>query len=363
MVPGVLVELRFGEAAIMIRVFAMCATANGLDVVENVLGRMPLSGVIGLSPRRPTDAISGLVHAGAFCQARGLEFIEVDGYALDGDVDRRRLLDLSVDLVLVPGWQRLLPEWFITHCRMGAIGVHGSAAGITAGRGRSPQNWALIMGKKVFEVSLFFIDPVVDSGDILNTRSIPLTDDDDIRASYSKLGRCAADMMVESWHRGDIRARRATPQSGMVRYLPQRRPEDGAIDWRRSNRQVHDFVCALSRPYPGAFSRLGDATVTLWRGRPVGADGEEEGRPGEVLAVGRDGALLVATGDGAYRAEEWSVEPRRSIETGITLESVSFARQMERIIARHRAKHPDQPLARDIEVLARWSPESAEGWS
>ena len=88
----------------MKRVYALCATGNGLDVVERVLGRMPLSGVIGLSRRRPTDAISGLVHAGAYCEARDLEFVEVDGYALDGDADRRCLLDLSMDLLLVPGW-------------------------------------------------------------------------------------------------------------------------------------------------------------------------------------------------------------------------------------------------------------------
>ena len=343
----------------MKRVYAMCATGNGLDVVENLKGRIPLSGIIGLSQRQPTDAFSGLVHAGAFCDAHGLEFVEVEGYALDGDTDRRRLLDLPMDIVLVPAWQRLLPEWLISHCRMGAIGVHGSAAGITAGRGRSPQNWALIMGKRVFEVSLFFIDPEIDSGNILNTRSFPLTDHDDIRTSYLKMSLCTADMVVESWHEGDIAAGRATPQSGKARYLPQRRPEDGAIDWHRTNRQIHDFVRALTRPYPGAFSRLGEATVTVWRGRPFETGGDGGGRPGEVLATGRDGALLLATGDGAYLADEWSVEPPCSIEAGAILDSVSFAEQMQRIVDRHRAKHPDLPLAKDIEVLTGWRPGSS----
>ena len=241
---------------------------------------------------------------------------------------------------------------------MCAIGVHGSAAGITAGRGRSPQNWALIMGKTVFEVSLFFIDPDVDSGDILNTRSFPLTDHDDIRTSYFKMSRCTADMVVESWHGGDIAAGRAAPQSGKACYLPQRRPEDGAIDWHRSSRQIHDFVRALTWPYPGAFSRLEEATVTVWRGRPFETGGDEGGRPGEVLAAGRDGALLLATGDGAYLADEWSVEAPCSIETGVVLDSVSFAEQMAGIVDRHRAKHPDLPLAEDIEVLAGWRPGS-----
>ena len=38
--------------------------------------------------------------------------------------------------------------------------------------------------------------------------------------------------------------------------MPRRRPADGLLDWNQSAKQVYDFVRALTRPYPGAFSFL-----------------------------------------------------------------------------------------------------------
>ena len=48
---------------------------------------------------------------------------------------------------------------------MGVLGAHGSCDGITKGRGRSPLNWALMIGAKKFEVSIFKISDGVDDGD------------------------------------------------------------------------------------------------------------------------------------------------------------------------------------------------------
>lgn len=47
----------------------------------------------------------------------------------------------------------------------------------------------------------------------------------------------------------------------MVRYLPKRTPGDGQIDWNRTNVEIYNFVRALTRPYPGAFSYLDNKKV------------------------------------------------------------------------------------------------------
>src|SRR5438874_1195542 len=48
--------------------------------------------------------------------------------------------------------------------------------------------------------------------------------------------------------------------------LPRRRPADGLIDWCRPSREVYDFIRALTRPYPGAFSWLDGTRWTVWQG-------------------------------------------------------------------------------------------------
>ena len=58
---------------------------------------------------------------------------------------------------------------------------------------------------------------------------------------------------------------------------------------------------AQTRPYPGAFTYLGDEKVVIWRARPVELD--EEAPAGTV--VGRDGeAVIVACGEGGLVLEE-----------------------------------------------------------
>src|SRR5207302_8104694 len=47
--------------------------------------------------------------------------------------------------------------------------------------------------------------------------------------------------------------------------LPRRRPADGLIDWSRPSREVYDFIRALTRPYPGAFSWLDGTRWTVWQ--------------------------------------------------------------------------------------------------
>ena len=78
------------------------------------------------------------------------------------------------------------------------MGAHGSPLGITKGRGRSPQNWALILGLSTFYISIFKIDPGIDSGQIIETRSFTYSDFDDIKTSYYKVCLLTADMIINN---------------------------------------------------------------------------------------------------------------------------------------------------------------------
>jgi methionyl-tRNA formyltransferase len=70
----------------------------------------------------------------------------------------------------------------------------------------------------------------------------------------------------------------------------------GITDWNRPARSVHDWIRALTWPYPGAFTFIAGRKLMLWASS---VDGACRGRtPGEVLGYDEDG-LRVATADGA----------------------------------------------------------------
>lgn len=323
-------------------VWFLSTVQAGLDVLTALDGRIPLAGVISLSPRAPGDAISGFVDMAPHAAQRGLAHVAIDGYGLDRAEDQARIKAIPMDLLLVMGWQRLVPPWLLAHLKVGAIGGHGSPAGISGGRGRSPQNWALLLGERRFTQSIFFIDAGIDSGRVIDTVSYPLDIEDDIASSYHKISVVTAEMLVRAWADGRLGRGEGQPQPPEAFHLPQRRPEDGAMDWTRSARQVCDFVRALSKPYPGAFTHAGRDRLTLWRASPfLPRDLVGETRPGQVIAAFHDGAFAVASGDGSVLVQHYD-GPQPPVGTVLT--SVDFGAQMRAIVERDQLRHPDHAI-------------------
>ena len=76
---------------------------------------------------------------------------------------------------------------------------------------------------------------------------------------------------------------------------PRRTPSDGIIDWNTRAAYLYDWVRAQTRPYPGAFTYVGDDRLVVWRARPLE---EDPGAPsGTVVACG-EGALLLEEVEG-----------------------------------------------------------------
>jgi methionyl-tRNA formyltransferase len=97
-----------------------------------------------------------------------------------------------------------------------------------------------------------------------------------------------------------------TPQDpSRASEWPRRRPADGIIDWETRAPYLYDWVRAQTRPYPGAFTFLGDEKVVVWSARPVEHDAEA---PAGTIVGERPEGPVVACGEGALLLEE--------IETG-----------------------------------------------
>lgn len=336
-------------------IYILCTLGAGADTLRWLLPELPIKGVIGLSRREPSDAFSGYIDMEPFCRANGLPFIPVEKYSLKSQQDRNTLLSLSIDILLVLGWQRLIPDWLINHCIICAVGVHGSSEGITGGRGRSPQNWALILGKDSFEISIFQIDPEVDSGGVFDTSRFGLSQLDDIKTSYFKASLLTAKMLIKNINNNHIINKKCVPQHGKPYYLPRRLPEDGEIDWKRPAAKVYDFIRALTRPYPGAYSKAENSRLTIWKARPISLDygrGElSEREPGQVIKYYPDNSFIIRCGDGYLLVDDFSIEseiPVKEVLKGKILPSCDFKTQMKTIVDRHYARYPNFPLADDI---------------
>jgi methionyl-tRNA formyltransferase len=168
--------------------------------------------------------------------------------------------------VLVQGvWQRLFPLEVLETLSIGAIGIHGSSELLPKGRGRSPINWTLIEGKRRFIFHYFIIKPGIDDGDIFAIHTVDVNEWDDCKTLYYKNSIITKRVLVEQLPHLMDGTIKIWPQTGIPTYYPKRVEGDGLINWDKTVFEIYNFIRALTKPYPGAFSYINNNKVKIWR--------------------------------------------------------------------------------------------------
>jgi methionyl-tRNA formyltransferase len=212
---------------------------------------------------------------------------------------------LAPDLIIVNGWNRLVPRAVLDLPRRGCVGLHGSASPLPAGRGRSPITWALVSGAARFFLHLLYLDEGVDSGDVIDTIRFDITPSDTCATVHAKVGIVSARLLVKNVPRLLDGTAPRTPQRGEPTYLPKRTPEAGRIDWTMRLDEICNLVRAVTRPYGGAFTAIDyrgrRVTMRIWDAVPFSREIDFDGAVGTVvhdlggqpLIKCRDGVMLV----------------------------------------------------------------------
>lgn len=237
------------------------AHVEGVPALRAILaGGLPLVGVITLAE----EALAG--RSGAVDYADELRGERVPLYRIRNVNDEHSialLRELWVDVAFVIGWSQILKPEALATARMGMIGAHASL--LPRYRGSAPINWALIRGERLTGNSLIWLSPSVDAGDLIDQIEFPITPYDTCATLYEQVALSNREMILRVLPKLLAGERPGKPQCPTGEPpLPRRRPADGRIDWRQEARGVYDFVRALARPYPGAFSWLDGKRWLIW---------------------------------------------------------------------------------------------------
>jgi methionyl-tRNA formyltransferase len=227
------------------------------------------------------------------------------------------LRGVAPDLLFCVGWTQLLKKPVLEIPRLGCLGFHASL--LPNYRGRAPVNWAIINGEKQTGNTLMFLDEGVDTGDILAQRAFPIADHDTVATIYDRVAISEDEMIREVMpliHEG--RMPRRPQDHAAASVMPRRRPEDGVIDWSRTTKQLHDWVRALTHPYPGAFTTVSGRRAWIWKASPwrPGPDGPaaDPPQPGVWRRGGTPPRLLAGTGDGELSLERVQLDGEQELE-------------------------------------------------
>jgi methionyl-tRNA formyltransferase len=212
---------------------------------------------------------------------------------------------LEPELIFVVGWSQLLHDPFITIAREGVFGMHPTL--LPRHRGRAPIPWAILTGLARTGVTLFeIVDATADSGEIVGQVALDIAPDETATTLFARLAEAHVDLTREFVPQLVARTAPRIPQNPTrASAWPKRVPADGIIDWETRAPYLYDWVRAQTRPYPGAFTYLGEDKVIVWGARPV--ELEDVAPAGTIVDVGADGPV-VACGEGGLLLEEIETE-------------------------------------------------------
>jgi methionyl-tRNA formyltransferase len=233
------------------------------------------------------------------CQKHNIPVYEVDN--INEDHSYGILDSLSLDLIIVIGWCQLLSPRILKIPKVGVVGAHASL--LPHNKGSAPVNWALIRDEKLTGNTLMWLDEGVDSGKIIDQYPIPIRDYDTCKTLYDGVAWSNYQMLrklIFLLERGEKPGLTQPPSFEDI--LPRRRPEDGLIHWLWDSRKVYDFVRALTKPYPGAFSFFDGKKWYLWNCSLLPID--TPGNPGCIIGsvvspIESSCGLMVGCGKGA----------------------------------------------------------------
>ncbi|HEX9774901.1 MAG TPA: methionyl-tRNA formyltransferase [Actinomycetota bacterium] len=211
-----------------------------------------------------------------------------DGFA-------QELAAFEPDALAVVAYGHILPRAVLAVAP--AVNVHYSL--LPAYRGAAPVQRALMDGAERTGVSVFLLEPTVDTGPVLAREPIEVGEEETAGEVLERLTPIGARLLVEVL--GALARGGAEPQpqdDALASPAPKIAPHDRAVDWREPARAIVNRVRALS-PRPGARADFGGSPLIVLRARRVSV-GETTGGPGTVvsadplvIAAGEEGVELV----------------------------------------------------------------------
>lgn len=244
---------------------------------------------------------------------RGLPVLQPEKMKDPVFVEQLRSYEANLQVVVA---FRMLPEVVWAMPAYGTFNVH--AALLPQYRGAAPINWAVINGETVTGVTTFFLDHDIDTGRIIMQQPFPIPDDADVEYVYNGLMHLGAKICLQTLEciveADGCPASMVQPDNDDLKHAPKIFKETCEIDWKKTAKQVYDFVRGLS-PVPGAWTTLKspegkDVVLKIFRtsktARPA------TGRVGQIVADRKH--LFISCSDGLLQIDELQLAGKKRMD-------------------------------------------------
>lgn len=198
------------------------------------------------------------------------------------------ILEKNPDVIITCAYGQIIPSILLDTPKYNAINVHASL--LPKLRGGSPLHKCIIDGYKETGVTIMYMAPGMDDGDIITQRSIEIKDTDNVGIIHDELSIMGRDLLLETLPNifsGNITRTKQDPNE--VTYAYNIKREEEKLDFNKTAREVFNQIRGMY-PFPVAYTTLNGEVIKICES-VIG--NSTKGKPGEIIETSKEGISVM----------------------------------------------------------------------
>jgi methionyl-tRNA formyltransferase len=175
-----------------------------------------------------------------------------------------KVVNFKANYLFCSSYSIRIPEVILNSVTNGAINFHGGI--LPQWRGANILNWVLIYGSDTTGVTAHWMTSEIDKGPVIAVNTVPISITDTAVTLRAKLSVCFEKMFLNILEsiKGGQSLPRLEQRENLAKVYRRRSPQDGRIDWMKSDLEIYNLIRALVNPWPGAYTVLRDGKMIVF---------------------------------------------------------------------------------------------------
>ena len=196
------------------------------------------------------------------------------------------VIELEPDLIVTCAYGQILPKDLLDYPKYGCINVHASL--LPKLRGGAPIHRAIIEGHSKSGITIMYMAPGMDDGDIISQKEVEITDIDTASSLHDKLSKLGSELLIETLPSIiDGTNERIKQEDSLVTFAPIIKPQDEKIDFSKTTREIYNRIRGLNS-FPGAYFMLEGKRFKVWESI-INYDSFHNCVDGEIVKLYKEG--------------------------------------------------------------------------
>jgi methionyl-tRNA formyltransferase len=171
------------------------------------------------------------------------------------------ILEKNPDVIITCAYGQIIPSILLDTPKYKAINVHASL--LPKLRGGSPLHRAIINGYDKTGITIMYMAPGMDDGDIITQEEIKINDEDNVGVIHDKLSVLGSELLLETLpsifnHTNE----RIHQEESEVTFAYNIKREEEKVNFNKSAREVFNQIRGLY-PFPCAYTEINGEVVKI----------------------------------------------------------------------------------------------------